>query len=164
MLTAIRYDEFGITSLKLSEFLKRKGYQNPNSLTNNPYTYAHNTKGLNMFEFLANHPVRFKNFNNAMKAKGIQSLLSYNMYPFKEELSKVETTNETVLLVDVGGGEGQAVAAIRELCYGIRGRMILQDQPQVIEGTTDVLPGVEKMEHDFFTPQPVTGMNEHPLQ
>ncbi|KUJ20824.1 o-methyltransferase-like protein [Mollisia scopiformis] len=151
------YDEYGPSSVKLSEFLKKNGYQNPNSLTNNPYTYAHDTKGLNMFEFLAKDPIRFKNFNDAMQAKNMQSSWPYNLFPFKEELSKVETTDETVLLIDIGGGNGQAVTAIRELCHSIKGRMILQDQAQVIEEITDPLPNVEKMPHDFFATQPVQG-------
>ena len=143
----------------MSEFLKKDGYQNPNSLTNNPYTYAHDTKGLGMFEFLLKDPVRFKNFNDAMKAKSSQTLLPYNLFPFKDELSKLETTDETVLLVDVGGGNGQATIAIRGLCPGIKGKMILQDQCRVIEGITDPLPGgVEIMAHDFFKPQPIKGM------
>ncbi|CZR66315.1 related to O-methyltransferase B [Phialocephala subalpina] len=151
------FDEFGPPSFKLSEFLKKNGYQNPNSLTNNPFTYAHDTKGLNMFEFLAKDPVRFKNFNAAMEAKTAQTTLPYDLFPFQEEFSKVETTDETVLLVDVGGGNGQATTAIRALCPEIKGKMILQDQPQVIDGIADPLPGVEKMGYDFFTPQPIKG-------
>ncbi|KAF8851799.1 o-methyltransferas-like protein [Acephala macrosclerotiorum] len=157
LLTRYRFDEFGPPSVKLSEFLKKNGYQNPNSLTNNPFTYAHDTKGLNMFEFFAKDPVRFKNFNAAMEAKTAATTLPYNLFPFQQELSKVETTDETVLLVDVGGGNGQATTAIRQLCPDIKGKMILQDQQQVIQAIADPLPGVEKMGYDFFTPQPVQG-------
>ncbi|KAG0650292.1 O-methyltransferase afvC [Hyphodiscus hymeniophilus] len=142
----------------MSEFLKKDGYRNPNSLTNNPYTYAHDTKGLGMFDFLLQDPVRFKNFNVAMQAQSAQTLRPYSLFPFKDELGKIETTDETVLVVDVGGGNGQATTAIRGLCLGIKGKMILQDQAQVIEGITEPLPGVEKMAHDFFKPQPIKGM------
>ena len=40
------------------------------------------------------------------------------------------------------------------------GRLVLQDQKQVIEDATQRAPlnGVEPMVHDFFTPQPVHGM------
>ena len=147
----------------MSQFFKKNGYQNPNSLTNNPYTYAHDTKGLNIFEFLLKDPTRFKNFNDAMQAKSAQTLLPYNLFPFKDELGKIETTDKTVLLVDVGGGNGQATVAIRGLCPRIKGRMILQDQLQVIEGIADPLSGVEMMGYDFFKPQPVKGMMESTL-
>lgn len=152
-----RYDEICMASMKMSEFFKKSGYQNPDSLSNNPYTYAHNTNGLGMFEFLLKDPVRFKDFNDAMQARSSQTLLPYHLFPFKEEFSKVKTTDETVLLVDVGGGNGQATTTIRELCHGVKGRMVLQDQIQVIEGITEGLPGVELMGHDFFKPQPVKG-------
>lgn len=110
-----------------------------------------------MFEFLALDPVRFRNFNAAMEAKTAQTVLPYDTFPFKEELSKIETTDDTVLLVDVGGGNGQASKAIRQLCLDVKGKMILQDQPTVLEAITAPLPGVEKMGYDFFTPQPVKG-------
>lgn len=110
-----------------------------------------------MFEFLAKDPVRFKNFNAAMEAKTAATTLPYNLFPFEEEFAKVETTDDTVLLVDVGGGNGQATTAIRKLCPDTKGKMILQDQQQVIDRITDPLPGVEKMGYDFFTPQPVKG-------
>jgi hypothetical protein len=152
-----RFDEFGPSSIKLSEYLSKNGYQNPNSLTNNPYTYAHDTKGLNMFEFLALDPVRFQNFNAAMEAKTAQTVLPYNLFPFKDVYSRLDTTDETVLLVDVGGGNGQATTAIRALCPGIKGKMILQDQQHVLDAINTPLSGVEKMGYDFFTIQPVKG-------
>jgi len=110
-----------------------------------------------MFEYLAQDPVRFKNFNGAMQAKTAQIILPYDMFPFKEKLGKIETTDDTSLLVDVGGGNEQVTVDIRELCLGIKGKMILQDQPQVLDGITASLPGVEKMGYDFFTPQPLKG-------
>jgi hypothetical protein len=39
----------------------------------------------------------------------------------------------------------------------IKGRVILQDLPKVIEDISEPLPGVEKMGYDFFTPQPIKG-------
>lgn len=114
-----------------------------------------------MFEFLLTEPVRFKNFNGAMQAKSAQTLLPYHLFPFKEEFDKIETTDDTILLVDIGGGKGQATIAIRELCSNVRGRMILQDQSQVIEEITDPLPDVELMVQDFFKPQLIKG-SMHP--
>jgi hypothetical protein len=54
---------------------------------------------------------------------------------------------------------GQATLAIREACQEVKGRMVMQDQAQVIGGVQDLLPtGVEAVAHDFFQPQPITGM------
>lgn len=110
-----------------------------------------------MFEFLALDPVRFSNFNTAMEIKTAQTVLPYDTFPFKEAFSKIETTDDTVLLVDVGGGNGQATKAIRQLCPDAKGKLILQDQSTVLEAITTPLPGVEKMGYDFFTPQPIKG-------
>ncbi|KAG9241142.1 o-methyltransferas-like protein [Calycina marina] len=151
------FDEICIAAVNMSAFFKKNGYQNPNSQRNNPYTYAHDTKGLNMFEFILTDPARFKNFNDAMKAKSAQASLPYSLFPFKDEMNKIQTTDETVLVVDVGGGNGQASVAIRDFCSGVKGRMILQDQTPVLDGIGQELPGVEKMAHDFFNPQPIIG-------
>jgi hypothetical protein len=110
-----------------------------------------------MFEFLALDPIRFQNFNAAMEAKTAQTVLPYNLFPFKEEFSKVKTDDDTVLLVDIGGGNGQATTVIRELCAATKGKMILQDQPHVLEAIDISLPGIELMGYDFFAPQPVKG-------
>ncbi|RDL36122.1 Uncharacterized protein BP5553_06734 [Venustampulla echinocandica] len=152
------YDEICVASTKMSEFFKKNGYLNPISRSNNPYTYAHDTHGLSMFEFLLQDPVRFKNFNEAMQARSSQTSLPYDLFPFKNKLGEMETTDETVLLVDVGSGIGQATLAIREACRESRGKMVMQDQREVIEGIAGPLPtGVMGMAHNFFKPQPVKG-------
>lgn len=158
-----RFDEFGISAFKMPEFLAKNGYKNPNSLTINPYCHAHNTKGLDMWEFVALDPVRQKNLSKAMEAKSAQNNSPYDLFPFKEEFSKFNTTDETVLLVDIGGGNGQAVTAIRELCTDIKGKMILQDLENVIHTNTTSISGVDKMDYNFFTPQPVKGNLFHTL-
>jgi hypothetical protein len=149
--------------MKMTEFFKKNGYINPDSRSNNPYTYAHDTKGLNMFEFLLQNPERFKNFNDAMQARSSQTSLPYDLFPFRNKLGEVETTDETVLLVDVGSGIGQATLAIREACRDVKGKIVMQDQKEVIEGIAGPLPtGVVGMAHDFFKPQPVKGTRSSP--
>lgn len=99
-----------------------------------------------------------------MQARSSQTSLPYNLFPFQSELGKVDTTSETVLLVDVGSGIGQATFAIRKLCAEVKGIMVMQDQKQVIDGITSSLPaGVVGMAHDFFKPQPIQGMLSLPL-
>lgn len=84
-----------------------------------------------------------------------QMLWTIDIFPFATELSKVPTSPETVLVVDVGGGKGHASSHIRATTKHISGRVILQDLPSVIEDITESLPGVERMPYDFFTPQPI---------
>ena len=142
----------------MSEFYKKNGYLKPCSASNNPYTYAHDTKGLSIFEFILQDPVRLKNMNEAMKARSSQTSLPYHLFPFEERLSRFETTTGTVLCVDVGSGMGQATLAIREACHDIEGDMVMQDQQEVIDSIEHEIPaGVIVMSHDFFLPQPVRG-------
>ena len=61
-----------------------------------------------------------------------------------------------VLIVDVGGGRGDALHDLRTARPDLEGRMVVQDLPEVITGMKDT-PGVEAMGHDFFTPQPIEG-------
>lgn len=60
-----------------------------------------------------------------------------------------------------GGGNGSQLAALKNKCPDIMGRMILQDQAYVLEGAMAV-EGMEKMAHDFFTEQPVKGTQPIP--
>jgi len=70
-----------------------------------------------------------------------------------------KTTEETVLLVDIGSGMGQATFAIRTACRDVKGLIVMEDQEEVIEGIPGPLPeGVIAVAHDFFTPQPVKGI------
>lgn len=131
--------------MELHDFFHENGYKNPDSLTNNPYTRLHDTKRLNMFKYLTLNPKRFKNFNDAMQAQTSQTVQSYGIFPFEEVYNKIETSGDTVLLADIGGGFGQATSAIRALCPNTKGKMILQDRTEVIASISDPLPGIEKM-------------------
>ena len=71
----------------------------------------------------------------------------------------MKTTDETVLLVDIGSGMGQATFTIRMACRDVKGLMVMEDQEEVIEGIPGPLPkGVIAMAHDFLTPQPIKGI------
>jgi hypothetical protein len=79
------------------------------------------------------------------------------IYPFKYELERVKTDDETILLIDIGGGKGHITKQIKEATSGVKGKIMLQERPEVIAEITDPLVGIEKMGYDFFTPQPVNG-------
>lgn len=67
------------------------------------------------------------------------------------------TTSDTPIFVDVGGGNGQQCASLQQRYPTIQGRIILQDRPRILANAITG-PGVERMEHDFFTEQPVKGI------
>ena len=153
-----RIDEYSPAKIKLYEFFKENGWENPILPRNNPYTFAHKTNNQTMWEFLDDRPERAKVFNYAMAAQSRAINWTGGIFPFEAELRKYETDENTVLVVDVGGGKGHTSCQIRELCTDIKGRIILQDRPNVIADIAEDLPGVEKTEHDSFTPQPVKGI------
>ena len=64
---------------------------------------------------------------------------------------------EEVILVDVGGGHGHVLEDFRKQRPDIKGRVIVQDLPGVIEGRAPV-NGVEVMAYNMFTTQPVRGI------
>ncbi len=65
---------------------------------------------------------------------------------------------ERPLLVDVGGGLGQDLLELRTKHPELAGRLVLQDQPNVIKQVGKAEKGIELAVHDFFTPQPVKGI------
>jgi hypothetical protein len=113
-----------------------------------------------MWEHVKLDPVYFADWNAAMNAQGLATSFAISIFPFRSELSKLETTEESVLVVDVGGGLGHATMQIKGLIGDVKGKVILQDRKEVLEDIKEDLgAGIEKMPHDFFTPNPVKGMH-----
>ncbi|PGH11173.1 hypothetical protein AJ79_05015 [Helicocarpus griseus UAMH5409] len=74
--------------------------------------------------------------------------------PFREVLSQCETTDDTPLVIDVGGGRGHTITQIKQYTgEGIKGRFILQESQIALDDITGELPGIEQQAYDFFTPQ-----------
>jgi hypothetical protein len=79
------------------------------------------------------------------------------MFPFASLVGDIRKEEERVVVVDVGGGRGNALVAMMKECGdAVKGRMVLQDMKEVIEGNDPVaIEGVKAMPHDFFDAQPV---------
>lgn len=78
-------------------------------------------------------------------------------YPIQERLIEgSKQGDEAVFLVDVGGGRGHDLEGLKQAHPNIKGKLILQDRPEVVS-LAELSPGLEKMPHDFNTPQPVKG-------
>ena len=82
------------------------------------------------------------------------------------DIASVLATNSIqdgdVLLVDVGGGVGQDLLKFHAKHPDLRGRLILQDLPDVVNNAK-VPEYIEAMGHDFFTPQPIHGAKAYYL-
>ena len=122
-----------------------------------PGAWADNAEGQDWFAMIAQDKQRLAIFDGAMQFSE-DILPFFGMYPF-EQLVDSSFPEDKPLIVDVGGGRGQAMVAIKQALPGLQGRLICQDRPWVLDSASQAeLGGVEKMEHDFFTPQPVKGM------
>lgn len=79
-----------------------------------------------------------------------------------------KASSNDVLMVDVGGSSGHDLVGFRSKHPEIPGRLILQDLPEAISaakaaGELQGL-GIEAEEHDFFTPQNITGARVYYLK
>ena len=84
-----------------------------------------------------------------------------DIYDTTDLVNGFDKSQGDVMLVDVGGGYGQDLDRFTAKNPGGAGRLILQDQDHVLEGAK-VNEKVEKMPHDFFTPQTVKGESHSP--
>ncbi|GAT28585.1 O-methyltransferase [Aspergillus luchuensis] len=152
-----RMDEHMPTHLKMHDFLAYNGWKSPDSVSNNPYTYTHETGGKGMFQHLASYPSRMEAFNKGMTMQAMTSGWMLDVYPFKKVISDQTPATNDPVAVDIGGGKGRAIRQIRSLCDGLPGRYILEDQEHVIRSIVPPPDGIEMVPHDFFTEQPVKG-------
>ena len=75
-----------------------------------------------------------------------------DVYPVRDTAGQDDST----FFVDVGGGHGQQCEALLAKHPGIRGKVILQNKPEVVKAAK-LSPRIVAMAHDFFTEQPIKG-------
>ena len=136
-----------------------------------PWEYSHN--GKSFWKILEEDPEHKQDFDLYMAARRQGDLVPewFQLYPAGQELvpttsnlRSLKTGKDDVLLVDVAGGRGHDVGNFRAHFPQLPGRCILQDLPETIAQVRKTPPqGVELMEYDFFTPQPVKGKVPFPF-
>ncbi|ROW00572.1 hypothetical protein VSDG_03374 [Cytospora chrysosperma] len=104
---------------------------------------------------LARDPERARDMARGMRSLSTGSL-AVTAFPFGEELEKLDIKEDEVAIVDIAGGQGHIMMDVRERYPGLKGRIIVQDLPAVL----DTVPGgppksIEFMPYNLFTPQPV---------
>lgn len=106
------------------------------------------------FEFLNTHPYYQQAFNTVMslpyRRRGKDW---FEFFPVTERLHVPGESD--VLIVDVGGNQGEDLKKLKKRFPGLSGRFIVQDLPVVVEGAQDLPPGIEAHGHDFFQQQPI---------
>lgn len=139
----------------LPDFVESTSFRNPDDAASTLFQYSAGTT-LPYFEWLQSQPKALDVFSTTMvtstKVQGgaITGALSALLQ------DEPPLGAEDVLMVDVGGGRGEILGALRKARPELKGRLIVQDLPGEIEGHQPA-EGVESMVHDFFTPQPIQG-------
>jgi O-methyltransferase domain len=138
------------------EYMRTFGKKDVLTYTNTPHSWADNKLGCTFWEVLNSDPKRVQAFARGLSLfDAIHPIVG--IYPFLEQHQAGNSADRT-FAVDIGGGRGLAMRNLRKACPQLKGRMILQDRKEVLDAITPAeLPEIEKMEHDFFSQQPVKG-------
>lgn len=141
----------------LPDYLKSHKPEDLFDLNKSLIAFVRGKEGRNYYEIISEDPVERDLWNRALQMAD-QGMPILNMFPFPDLKEQVEASPERPFIVDIGGGRGQALLAIRGQCGGSFGaKTILQDLPVVLDSIKDEdVPGIEKMAYDIFSgPQPV---------
>ncbi|KAI5860697.1 putative O-methyltransferase [Durotheca rogersii] len=161
------HDVAGPSFRGLPEYLKSIKYALPTKLNDGLFQAAHKTE-LPFFAWLHQNPPYLQIFSSYIVAyrAGKPSWVDPGFYPVSERLTEGfndQSGDGGVFLVDVGGGRGHDLLELKDKHPSLPGKLILQDQPDVI--STVVGQDVsEATAHDFFTPQPVKDARAHYLR
>ncbi|KAM0329257.1 hypothetical protein ACHAQA_004561 [Verticillium albo-atrum] len=155
------YDESVVSLVRLPEYFEKYGRREPTDKNHTPFAFGNGQPGQTVWEIQNQDPERMKRFMQAMalteSLMPITGICSYEWV--KDEAAR---DSGRILFVDVGGGKGHALKAIRqENDFIDPQRCVLQDIAEVIESVESSqdqgLKGVKLMKHNFHTEQPVPG-------
>ncbi|KAI0867334.1 S-adenosyl-L-methionine-dependent methyltransferase [Hypoxylon argillaceum] len=122
-----------------------------------------NSTSESMYEWLISHPKVQVDFQTWMAESQRHHEPIYSIFPLDQFIRSPSNTS-TPLFVDVGGGNGQVCAQIRQKYPHWKGRVINQD----LEATVikiDACDGmIEHCNHDFFNEQPIKAANIYHLR
>lgn len=147
---------------QLPEYLKRNGWKSPDDAHDGPFQYAIGSK-CHYFDFLAAQPHYQEAFNTVMKMPERRRGEDwFDFFPVEEKLSVLQPSD--VLLVDIGGNQGRDIAEFTRKYPGIRGKLVLEDLPAVVDGASNLPPNVQVQGYSFFDEQPVKGAKAYYLR
>ncbi|MCJ1332209.1 hypothetical protein MMC10_008901 [Thelotrema lepadinum] len=132
-------------------FFEKHGYKDLTDSHDTIFNEAWSTKQ-DCFQWVASHPTKFENLNLYLASRRENQTTWVDLYP----LSTSDLSSERALFVDVGRSIGHSCAEFKAKYPDLPGRVILQDLQFSIEHALPTA-GVEKMVHDFTTPQPIKG-------
>lgn len=146
----------------MPQYFEAYGRNEPQTMNHIPNTYAHGHPEWSVYEMLSHYPDRLNRFMRAMAMIEEKMPIS-GIYDFSSVIERGLEQPERPIFVDVGGGRGQAIKAIRGEYPSLRiDRCVLQDRPEVLEAMKSLddhdLRGVQTMAIDFHQEQPLKGL------
>ncbi|KAL7940842.1 S-adenosyl-L-methionine-dependent methyltransferase [Trichoderma barbatum] len=142
------------------QFLADTKYANPDDLVHSPFQAAHKTKEP-AFAWAISQPRIMDDFNLWMSELHDGRKTWLDVFDFAGHAAN--TSADTLLFVDIGGGIGQQCAILKNVHSNLPGRVVLQDQPFVIPQALPV-EGVDKQSYDIWTEQPLKGAKVYYLR
>lgn len=145
------------------EFFRRNGNQFPSAVDDTPFQLAMKTR-LSYWDWLGENRSLAEDFQQFMTIKQQKTPCWVDWFDVNGIILDGfrQDDKESILLVDVGGGEGHYTNAFNSK-FPDAGRCVLQDLPHVLSSITNPPDATELMAHDMFKPQPVKGARAYYL-
>lgn len=153
-----RTDHMLPVTLQMNQYLHTINFQNPADQKPGPFQYANKTDE-DFFSWVKKRPESWTKFNSGMQATNLLNPTeSVSAFAFDTEL--LDVGENDVAIIDIGGGRGDVLMSFKETYLQVKGQFILQDLPGVLADISEAISkkGIQLMEYDFFTPQPVKGI------
>ncbi|ROV90356.1 hypothetical protein VMCG_09732 [Cytospora schulzeri] len=120
---------------RFSEYFKKYGRKEPQTVNHVPITFAYGRPELGFYEMMEQDPKWMNSFLKGMAHVSSEMPIS-GIYDFSWLVTEAEKdpNSDRAVLVDVGGGKGQAIAAIRREFPGLPiHRCVLEDLHETLE-------------------------------
>jgi hypothetical protein len=140
----------------MPNYLESTGFKNVTGGPG-PFETSHDTTD-GMFQFLNKRPALMSNFNAFMSGSLETRKSWFETFPVDDILLDGASTDpESVLLIDIAGGEGHDVQAFHRQFPEVPGKLVLQDLPPTIDNIKSLDSKIIRQKYDFFTRQPIEG-------
>ncbi|KAJ0108716.1 hypothetical protein J7T55_011206 [Diaporthe amygdali] len=149
-----QYDATIPCFFKLPRYLAQTGYKNPVDPADGVFQYAKDCRGTDMFHYYQENRVEGESFNQVMGGVMANQAGWLDIFPHDTLISTANPDGP--ILVDVGGNIGHDLERFHQAHPETASRLYLEDLPEVVSLSKCADP-VNKIGHDFFTPQPIKG-------
>ncbi|KAI9709578.1 MAG: hypothetical protein M1820_003338 [Bogoriella megaspora] len=150
----------------MPEFFKKNGYKCPTDGRDTPFQYLHKTQDL-PYIYWSKQPGVIENFNIFMGGLyGTPLRLPWQeWFPADKVIFDGYQENiSDVVFVDVGGGIGHECQTLLKKFPDVKGRIVLQDLPNVIDDVKELDPRIERQPMNFLEGQPIKGARAYLFQ